>query len=271
MTTKRKKNVSVCLEEQRDSFLKYKQLFRSVKNFPSSESNVYKEVSKDLSHRMTPKALYLSVKRHFVKFFGDLKHEKSSSSSIDSNNVNEDASSSDESIKNVDSESFEIELDLWHEVKPELRIAKRNDPKKPTVKYQSRRYMPKSKWTSIFQQWIWQRTTNKCIWHFKNHSVTDDYHVTCRGTCKVCNGKIVIITRRNDMNVLLECSFDGVDKDMIHSSQVKNKLTAHKKNQLIPQLQNQYPIVLRNKLANITMQNETRDPPFNPNLKYIHT
>lgn len=219
---------------------------------------------------MTPKALYLSAKRHFIEFFGDENlQDDADSNSAQSVNVEDDVSSSSDSItNNVDVESFKVDHDSWHNVKPTVVTGKRNDIIKPGITHKRRKRMPKSKWTNIFCEWIWRHTTNRCVWTFKNSCVTDDYHMKCTGRCKECNGKINITTNGNSESVMLTCSFQNVDKNMIHTSKIK--LSSHKTKQLASQMQNQYPIVMRNKMINSSMQDdETREPPLIPNLKSL--
>lgn len=265
---KRSKCVSVCLEEQKAAFQDFEHLFTNVKKFPSSKSSVFKDISRNLSFRMTPKALYLSAKRHFIEFFGEKNlQDDTDSNSTKSVNVDDDVSSSSDSITNS-VESFKVDHDLWHIVKPKLVTGKRSDINKPGVPHKRRRRMPKSKWSNIFCEWIWLYTTSRCVWTFKNSSVTDEYHMKCTGTCKECNGKINIITNGNSDSVMLTCSFQNVDKNIIHTSKIK--LASLKTKQLALKMQNQYPIVIRNKMINSTMQDdETREPPFVPTLKSL--
>lgn len=268
---KRAKCVSVCLEEQKTAFKDFKHLFTDVKKIPSSEGSVFKDISKNLSFRMTPKALYLSAKRHYIYFFGDknLEDNGSSSSAKFVNVENDDVSSTSDSITDiVDVESFNVDRDSWHSVKPILVTGKRNDFNKPGIKYKRKKRMPKSKWSGIFCEWIWHYTTNRCVWNFKSSAVTDDYHMKCTGTCKECNVKINITTKGNGDSVMLTCSFENVDKNMNHT--LKNRLSSYKTKELSSQLENQYPIVVRNKMLNSSMQDdETREPPFIPCLKSL--
>lgn len=267
---KRAKCLSVCLEDQKAVFQEFKHLFVNVKKLPSSESNVFKDLSKKLSYRMSPKALYLSAKRHFVDFFCDENvKDNDDTSCAESINVEDDvSSSSDNHNSRINVESFEVDCDLWQKVKPTLVTGQRNDINKPGVLHKRRKRMPKHKWTNIFCEWIWIYTKNRCTWMFKNSSVSDDYHMKCTGTCKECNSKINITTTGNCDSVTITCSFENVDRSMIHRS--KNKLSSHKTKELALQMKNQYPIVLRNKMINNSMQDdETSEPPFIPNLKSL--
>lgn len=100
---KRGKRLSVSLEEQKSVFLKYEEHFKGPE-LPRSCSVVYKEISKLLCARMTPNALYFSVKTNCLYFFGKIENntpdDDASGSTSSCDSISGDCTDSD---KNTDS------------------------------------------------------------------------------------------------------------------------------------------------------------------------
>lgn len=272
---KRGKRLSVSLEEQKSALESYKHLFKTD-TIPNSESQVYKNVSRTLHLRISPKALYLSVKRNFHYFFqenvvcsdvgkceNDIRTDSSSTSSNESN-VSTDSTNLESDIC-----TFDIELKDWDLVKPIEYMRKRYDPLKCSYRHYKRKSLPTRKWTNIFSEFIWKNTSNKCVWVYKDNLAKDDYTVKLNGSCKVCGAKLQINTEKLESTIRIYCHMSNVDNKQDHGD-IKNRLTSHKKKEIAIKLENEFPIVLRNKMINKHVKDtETQEPPFIPKLKSL--
>lgn len=134
---KRGKVLSVCLEEQRSEFLKYEDHLKDENQLPSSSSKVFHDISKQLSFRMTAKALYVSLKRNFNYFFGekidnqdrDEESDKDSGSSASADKRSTSSSSPDYETS-INTIYLDVESSVWEQIKPVSRLIARHDKKK---------------------------------------------------------------------------------------------------------------------------------------------
>lgn len=85
-----KKNV-VDLNEQKKVFCKYKQHFPSIHDLPSPCSAIISKMSSELQWQISPKALYLSIKRNFEYFFSVEDENSEDKNYAGSENKTEDA------------------------------------------------------------------------------------------------------------------------------------------------------------------------------------
>lgn len=270
---KRGKVLSVSLDEQKIQFIKYREQLADLNNLPPTTSKIFQDISRQLSFRMSVKALYLSLKRNYHHFFDNNVSTSSEAinSSQSSSTTEKKFSSNSNAEDNIQTVLFDVDSCTWDQIKPVIYYSARHDKNKPNVKYQKRPNLPKHKWTNIMSELLWKHTKRRCTWVFKNRYATQDNFIKFSGHCKQCGATInAHTTAASEKSASFECQIADGDINIVHDPKLKNKITKFKKDQLSDELKKEYPAVVRRKIINNTMDDtDNYEPPFIPSLKSL--
>ncbi|KAH9634044.1 hypothetical protein HF086_001246 [Spodoptera exigua] len=270
----------VDLEDQKQVFTKYAEILQNS-NIKSSD-RIFLTISKELNFKMSPLALFISLKRNRHIFFqchdslllkqttGESHTIKSASNSSCLTNASfEDNDFDLENSKQKETKTFSYEMDLydWKKIQPLYAYQRRTG----TNTYKKYRTMPKFKWSNLLKENIYKYTKLPCTWTLKREKVVNN-KIFVKGNCSQCTACVQIKSyATTDKIHTIFCKITNIDKNIKHNPKKKFKLTPYKRQQLAKILKYKSAIVVHNELASTIIgdkkdENEVSSIPALPSL-----
>lgn len=260
----------VSFENQKNIFQKYAECLQDA-NIKYNDP-VFSKMSQELENKMSPIALYLSLKRNRKTFF-DLDNQASADTKTSkhetlcysgrSTPISRSASESEDCSLNGECQNFSFYLDDYDckKIAP-LTAYRRRSGTDVFMKYKT---LPKFKWSYLIKEKIWLHSKLPCTWVLKKYRIRDD-NFFLKGKCSQCNTEIFISSSKKTDKILeVFCKVHNFDETFKHNPKLKSKLTPYKRKQISKELFHKSPIKVRNELASVLITDrQYKAPPVLP-------
>lgn len=270
------KKSDVALDVQKQLFMKNRHQLKG----PKYDRNVYQKLAEELNYAMSPKALYLSYKRNFLgtndltpeptKINDKLGNISVGTIPLNSSKKSTPLPESSEHSKNEDRNrvifKFPVDIHEWKKIQPIRSTFRRNDKKKPYLRYETYKTIPKYKWSCLLRQKLWKHFKLPCTISFKNYNINSN-GITFHGKCTQCNAKVRIHdTEKTDKVVEFLCEIINLDNNLKHDPRKKVRCTPYLRRKLSDNLKEKSAAIVHKDLARRTMTFGDTEPPTLPSL-----
>lgn len=184
----------VDLVDQQKVFSKYAEILQNP-NIKSTDP-IFLTISKELDFKMTPIALYTSLKRKRHIFFENdvsLLEQETTGEIHTIQNTSCNSSDTDTSFKSKDFDfenstqndtvifTYQMDMHDWKKIQPIYAYQKRTG----TTTFKKYRTMPKFKWSNLLKVNIYKHTKLPCTWTLKREKVVKN-KIFVKGNCSQC-------------------------------------------------------------------------------------